>query len=266
MTYPAVIGWAIESQPIQRIAFDTGLDLCLVEARQGRAVEHPVQPEEALDRGIDRREGVVGAEQHLGPDAVLLHEHETVIELERAIVQCRQIGVDVAVFARHDDSLALVGMTDVGHDDPYFRKARCHGVEVAGQRAVDGCLGDEGGARVQQHGEGVFGGVTPERVEELIVRVEAGVHRQQLDTLHAELLVAALHLRLPAVLRGVDGEEADEAVRILRHVAGDVVVVHPQPGEPGLAAEDDDTIRLRAAGGVVGVESHCQIQVATAFG
>ena len=47
--------------------------------------------------------------------------------------------------------------------------------------AVDRGLGDKGGTGVQQHGQvvRVSGGVVPQRVEALVVRIEAGVHGEQ---------------------------------------------------------------------------------------
>ena len=78
--------------------------------------------------------------------------------------------------------------------------SRCRGSVHSKRR-----LGDERRARVQQHRQLMARGVLPQRVEPLVVRQEAGVHRQQLDAAQPELLVADVQFAFPAVLRRVDG-------------------------------------------------------------
>lgn len=85
------------------------------------------------------------------------------------------------------------------------------------------------------------------------MRIEAGVHGEQLDSLEAEFLVPVGHFLLPAVLSGVQREEADECFRMGGDVIGDIAVVNPDAGTPGLAAEDDGLVaglRTRAIGGI----------------
>ena len=100
--------------------------------------------------------GIVGAEQHLVPHAVFLHQHQAVVELERPVVQRADVGVDVRVLADRHHALALVGMAQVGHDDLHLREADRHRVEVPRQRAVQRRLRDERRAGVQQHRQAVL--------------------------------------------------------------------------------------------------------------
>ena len=60
----------------------------------------------------------------------------------------RDVGVHIGVLADDHRRLALVGVRKVGHDDFDVGEASGHRVEVARQGAVDGRLGDEGGASV----------------------------------------------------------------------------------------------------------------------
>ena len=55
------------------------------------------------------------------PDAVFLHEHEAVVELERSVVECADVGVDVGVFANNGDTFPFIGMTEVRHDNFHIR-------------------------------------------------------------------------------------------------------------------------------------------------
>ena len=119
-----------------------------------------------------------------------------------------------------------------------------HRVDVPRQGAFEPRFADEGRASVQQDRQEVPLCVLPQRVDALVVRPKAGVHRQQLDAAEPEFLVADAHLALPPFLRGVDREEPDEVLRILRDVLSDVTVVDPQVAAPRHGAEDD---RPRAA-------------------
>ncbi len=71
-------------------------------------------------------------------------------------------------------------------------------IKVAGERAFQRGLGDEGRPGVEQHREIVPGRIPPEGVEPRLIGAEPGVHRQQLDPAQAEVLVPLLHLRLPS--------------------------------------------------------------------
>ena len=44
------------------------------------------------------------------PDAVFLHQHQAVVELEGSIMECRDVGVDIGVLADDHRRLALVGV------------------------------------------------------------------------------------------------------------------------------------------------------------
>ncbi len=89
------------------------------------------------------------------------------VELERPVVQGRDVGVDVRVLAERRDALAFVGMAEVRHDDLHVGEPDGDGIEVPRERAFQRGLGDERRARVQQHRESVLRGVVPERVEPL---------------------------------------------------------------------------------------------------
>jgi hypothetical protein len=94
----------------QSIAGEHPLDLLVVQTRQLGAFEHVVQAADSSETGVDGGEGIVGAKQHFVPDAVLLDEHEGVIQLKRAVVERGDIGVDIRVLTDGDDALALVGV------------------------------------------------------------------------------------------------------------------------------------------------------------
>ena len=66
--------------------------------------------------------------------------------------------------------------------------------------------------------------------------------------------MAVFQFVFPAILGWVHREKADEAVGMCGHVVGYALVIDPQAGEAGLAAEDDGFVAvLRApAIGLVG--------------
>ena len=114
-----------------------------------------------------------------------------------------------------------------------------HAVDQSRQRAIERGLRNKGGARVQQHGQSLVGGIVPQRIEQRVVGHEAGIHRQQLDAAQAELLMPLFQFALPAVLGRIDGQKADQPLRMRCHIVGDIAVVDPQSAAPRFAAEDD---------------------------
>ena len=80
------------------------------------------------------------------------------------------------------------------------------------------------------------------------MRIEAGVHGEQLDALEAEFLVPVGHFLLPTVLGGVEREEADQRFWVSGDMIGDIAIVNPDARAPGLAAKDDGFVAgLRTA-------------------
>ena len=57
-------------------------------------------------------------------------------------------------------------------------------------------------------------------------------------------------LLLPAGLGGIDGQEPDQRVGMLRHIVGHITVVDPHAAQAGFAAEDDGPHIGRALGAV----------------
>src|SRR3954467_2266822 len=51
--------------------------------------------------------------------------------------------------------------------------------------------------------------------------------------------MAGAQLALPALLRRIDGEKADQLVGMRGYVASDVGIIDPQTAKPSLAAKDD---------------------------
>ncbi len=154
-----------------------------IETGEMGAFEHVVEVAHALDRSVDGGEGVVAAEEEFVPDAVFLKEHQRLVVLKRAIVEGGAVGVDVGMFADGGDALAFVGMAEMGEDQTDFGEAGGDLVEVTGEGEFEGGLGDKRGARVEEDGEAVAGGVGPEVVELGVLRVETGVHGHELDAL-----------------------------------------------------------------------------------
>ena len=59
--------------------------------------------------------------------------------------------------------------------------------------------------------------------------------------------MAVFQFVFPAILGWVHREKADEAVGMCGHVVGYVLVIDPQAGEAGLAAEDDGLVAVLRA-------------------
>ncbi len=154
-----------------------------IEAREIGAFKHVVQVAHAVDGGVDGSERVVAAEKEFVPDAVFLDEHQRMVVLKRTVVEGGAIGVDVAVLADGGDALAFVRMAEMGENQADFREARGDLVEMAGKGEFERGLRDERRAGMEEHREVVTGGVGPEVVELPVLRVEAGVHRHQLNAL-----------------------------------------------------------------------------------
>lgn len=154
-----------------------------VQAREVGAFEHVVEVAHAEDGGVDRREGVVAAEEEFVPDAIFLEEHQRMVVLKRAVVEGGAVGVDVAVLADGGDAFALVRVAEMGEDQTDFGEAGGDFVEVAGEGEFERGLGDEGRSSVEEDGQAVTGGVGPEIVELAVLRVEAGVHGHEFDAL-----------------------------------------------------------------------------------
>ena len=82
-------------------------------------------------------------------------------------------------------------------------------------------------------------GVSPERVEPLVLGQEAGVHRHQLDTPQAKLLMTDFQLCAanPLASDRLTGNRSTD--RCLRHIVGHVAVIDPNAAQPSFAAEND---------------------------
>ena len=234
---------SFQSQQPQRVAVNHRFDLPRVQPRQRRSLQQGVQRSQSFQRSIHRGEGVIRAEQQLVPDAVLLHQHQAVQQLPGPIVQGAYVREHARMLADDCHAFAFVGMAEMRQHDRRLGKPHGHRIDAAGKRAFQRRLGDEGGAGVQQDGQGVPLGIAPQRVEPLVVRVEAGIHRQQLDAAQAQGGVPVPQLVLPAGLGGIDGQETDQRVGVPGDVVGDELVVYPQPATAGLAAEDDGADR-----------------------
>ncbi len=119
-----------------RIAVNHGFNLVFLQSGEPCTLQHVVQSAYTLDAGIHCRERIVGAEQDLVPDAVLLHQHQRVIQLERTIVQRGAIRIHIRMLADDDNAFALIRMAQVSHDDLHIGKANGHLVEQNRPSAV----------------------------------------------------------------------------------------------------------------------------------
>ena len=84
---------------------------------------------QTLDRVDATGERVVRAEEQLVRDPVLLGHDHHVVELPGAVVDGRDVGVDVRVLADHHQAFLAEGMPDVRQHHPQLRELDRHLVE-----------------------------------------------------------------------------------------------------------------------------------------
>src|SRR5215813_3109934 len=122
-----VLAWSCclrgDTQNSQSVAEKHLLDLVRIQARQAGAFEHVIQSAYTGEACIDGGERIISSKKHLVPDAVFLHEHERMIQLERAVVERRYIRIDIGMLADGHYTFAFVRMAQVRHDDANFGKA-----------------------------------------------------------------------------------------------------------------------------------------------
>ncbi len=118
---------------------------------------------------------------------------------------------------------------------------------------------------MEEHGQAVGRRVAPERVESPVIRTEAGIHREELDALQMQLLVAVAKFLFPAVLGRVHREEADQRLRVVCHVVRHIAVIDPQAAEFGFSAKDNRLHVFRGAAAVLG-EAHGEVDLLAAPG
>ncbi len=250
----------------QTVPMDHRFQRVLIQAGQRRSFEHPVEAAQAFDRGIDVGEGKIRAEEQSIPNAVFLHQHQALVELERAVMQRADVGEHVGMFADRHDALALVRMTQVGEDEPHAGIFQRHRLDEARQGAFQRRLSHERRARVHEGGQPVFLRVIPERRQQIqVIDAESGVHRQQLDAAQAQFFAPEAHFILPAGLGGIHREKTQQSRGILGDVAGYGAVIHPNAGQPGFSAENDGFGVVRG-GFPVSIVGHGQIDLRPGLG
>ena len=161
-------------------------------------------------------------------------------------MQRAHIREDVLVLADRHDALALIRMTEMREDDLHARMPQRHRLDQSRQREGQRCLRDEGRAHMQQHRQPFRLRVAPQRLQPLVIRAEARIHRHQLDPAEPQLLATHAHLAFPALLRRIQRHEADQAARIPRHILSHRLVIHPQAAQTRLSAENNRPRVLRS--------------------
>src|SRR5438128_412484 len=146
------------------------LDLLLIQSRQMCTRDDIIELAQTFDGGVHGGKRVVTSKEQLVPNAILLNKHQTVVELERSIVQCADIGVNVWMLANHGDALALIRMRNVRHNDLHVWMSDSNCTEISGEGAFKRRLADERRTGVQQDRHSLLLGINPELIEPQIVR------------------------------------------------------------------------------------------------
>jgi hypothetical protein len=211
------------------VGVDDALDHLGAHPRQARASHDLVDRAHAGQRVLDGREREVGAEEDLVGDQILLRRDHDVPELPRPVVDRRELGVHVRLFAHHRNRVLVPGVAHVGEDHLELGVAQRHRLDMDRAAEVDRGIAREGGAHVHGERQVVRDAVLVDRRHARVVERHAVVDRAVLNAPEAEVLYGMaqqLHAIGPARV-GVG--EAHEFVRILLHRGrgGRIVALDP---------------------------------------
>ena len=177
-----------------------------------------------------------------------------------AVVDGRDVGVDVGALADQHDQVLLPGVAQVRHD--HLQVGEVHGdvFEPERQAPTEPRAAGEGRPLVPHDRQAELLALPEERPVLAVLRVEVLVDRPELEPLEPQIVDAMLQLLDAVGLVGVDRRPALQLLGVLAHVVGDRLVGHPDAHRLRLQPEDDDPVRrlrrrpVLLGPGVVGVQ------------